>query len=197
MTLTEMLQIETAHKIETTRTEFGFKRTECACDECTLHCRVIPGYLVPDDIERISRHLGDTNLVRFAFENLAASPGATVMSSRDGRIFRIPTLVPQRQSSRACKFLQNGNCQIHAVSPYGCALFDAHQSPEEANRRSARGLQEIACEWAQGGSSIYVCLWKMLDAAGFRALPPEVARRRMPEAARETQALAECVDGNS
>lgn len=171
-----MLQIETAHKIETTRTEFGFKRTECACDECTLHCRVIPGYLVPDDIERISRHLGYTNLVRFAFENLLASPGATVINSQTGRVFRIPTLAPRRTAYGGCKFLQEGRCAIHAVSPYGCALFDAHQSPEEANRRNARGLQEIACEWARGGRSIYVCLWKMLDAAGLRAVPPEVAR---------------------
>jgi len=192
-----MLQIETAHKIETTRTEFGFKRTVCACGECTHNCRVIPGYLIPDDIERISRHFGYNNLVRFAFENLAASTGATVMSSGDGRIFRIPTLVPQRQANRACKFLQDGKCTIHAVSPYGCAMFDVHQSHAEANRRSARGLQEIACEWTREARSTYVLIWKMLDAAGIRAVPPEVARRRMPEAARETQALAECVDGNS
>jgi Fe-S-cluster containining protein len=171
-----MLQIKTAHEIETTHAEFGFKRTECACDECTLHCRVTPGYLVPSDIERISHNLGYTNLVRFAFENLLASPGATVMNSYTGRVFRIPTLVPQRAADDACKFLQKGRCAIHAVSPYGCAMFDSHQSSEEANRRSARGLQEIACEWAQGARSIYVCLWKMLDAAGLRAVPPEVAR---------------------
>jgi len=172
-----MLQIETAEEIETTRAEFGFKRTQCACGECTNNCRIIPGYLVPDDIERISRYLGYTNLVRFAFENLAASPGATVMSGEDGRIFRIPTLVPQRGANRSCKFLQNGSCAIHAVSPYGCAMFDVHQSHAEANRRSARGLQEIAREWAREGRSIYVLIWKMLDAAGVRAVPPEVARK--------------------
>ena len=176
-----MLHIETAPKLETTRSEFGFKRTVCACDECTHHCRVIPGYLVPSDIERISRHLEYTNLVRFAFENLAASPGATVMNSQDGRIFRIPTLVPQRGAHRACQFLQNGNCRIHQVSPYGCAMFDAHQSHAEANGRSARGLQEIAGEWAKGARSIYVCVWKMLDEAGVRAVPPEVARQSMME----------------
>lgn len=189
-----MLQIETAHRIETTRTEFGFKRTECACDECTHNCRVIPGYLIPDDIERISRHLGYINLVRFAFENLAASPGATVMSGGDGRIFRIPTLVPQRQANRACKFLQNGNCTIHTVSPYGCALFDVHQSRAEANRRSARGLQEVACEWAREARSIYVLIWKMLDAAGVRAVPPEVARKAFSRSdGLNTETLAEAV----
>ena len=108
------------------------------------------------------------------------------MSSGDGRTFRIPTLVPQRGIEGACKFLREGKCGIHAVAPYGCAMFDVHQSHAEANRRSARGLQEIACEWAMGAGSIYVCLWKMLDAAGVRSVPPEVARKRLAEATGET-----------
>lgn len=166
------------------RAEFGFARTECACAECAAHCHFIPGYLVPQDLERMSRSLGYTNLVRFAFENLFASPGATVMNS-EGRVFQIPTLVPRRKQNGSCVFLLNHRCAIHAVSPYGCAMFDAHQSDEEANRRSARGLQEIAREWTTGARSIYVCLWRMLDAAWLRAAPPEVARRKMKEAARE------------
>lgn len=168
---------------EETRAEFGYSRTECACHECAINCRFVPGFLVPSDVERIGHQLGYTNLVRFAFENLAASPGATVMDSTTGRVFRIPTLVPQRQPNHACKFLCEGDCRIHAVAPYGCAMFDAHQPDEEANRRSARGLQEIAREWAREARSMYVCLWQMLDAAGLRAVPPEIARRWMQEAA--------------
>ena len=165
------------------RSEFGFARTECACAECAAHCRFVPGYLVPQDLERMSQSLGYANLVRFAFENLLASPGATVMSAVDGRVFRIPTIVPQRGASGACKFLQRGECRAHEVSPYGCAMFDAHQSNEEANRRSARGLQEIAREWAGEPRSIYVCLWRMLDVAGLRAVAPELARLRIRESA--------------
>jgi len=173
---------------EQTRVEFGYHRTECSCGDCVINCRFIPGYLVPSDIERISSHLGYTNLVRFALENLLASPGATVMSSCDGRIFQIPTLVPQRAANDSCKFLQQGACAIHAVSPYGCAMFDAHQPDAEANRRSARGLQEIAREWAMGARSIYVCLWRMLDRANLRAVPPEIARRRLEESLKSTAA---------
>lgn len=85
------------------RTTFGFNRTECACAECALNCRFIPGYLIPTDIAAIANHLGYENLLTFALENLLASPGATVMTNRE--LFQIPTLVPARQPNGACKFL--------------------------------------------------------------------------------------------
>ena len=36
-----------------TRTEFGFTRTECACEQCIACCEILPAYLVPSDIEVI------------------------------------------------------------------------------------------------------------------------------------------------
>jgi len=104
-------------------------------------CRFIPSYLAPADVERMARHLGYVNIGEFAFENLLASVGATVMNA-EGRVFQIPTLVPQRKADSPCKFLDAaGRCSIHAVSPYGCAMFDAHQLSEEADRRSSRGYR--------------------------------------------------------
>jgi Fe-S-cluster containining protein len=165
------------------RTEFGFIRSECACRECTANCKFISGYLVPADIERIGRALGYSNIVTFAFENLAASPGATVMNA-EGRVFQIPTLVPRRKSDGSCKFLDEKNrCSIHAISPFGCAFFDAHQSTDEANGKSARGLQEIARQWVEGRTSLYALIWRLLYSAGHRATAPLDARRRMEEAA--------------
>ena len=166
------------------RLEFGFERSVCACHECTANCKFIPGYLVPADIERISRSLGYSNVITFALENLVASPGATVMDA-EGQVFQIPTLVPRRkEEDSSCVFLDaNERCAIHAVSPFGCSFFDAHQPDAEANRRSSRGLQEIARCWAAGGSSVYTALWRLLFEAGLRAVPPQVARRRMKEAA--------------
>jgi Fe-S-cluster containining protein len=165
------------------RAEFGFERSVCACRECTANCEFIPGYLVPTDIERISRSLGYSNLVTFALENLAASPGATVMNS-EGRVFQIPTLVPKRRADGTCKFLDEQNrCSIHAVSPFGCAFFDSHQPADEADRKSGRGLREVAGQWVAGRASLYALIWKLLFSAGHRAIPPQVARRRMKEAA--------------
>ena len=109
------------------RTTFGFHRTECACAECALNCRFIPGYVSPTDIAAIAHHLGYENLLTFALDHLLASPGATVMAN--GELFQIPTLVPARQANGACKFLTaDHRCAIHTVSPYGCSHFDVHQS---------------------------------------------------------------------
>ena len=86
------------------RTVFGFARTECACAECVLNCQHMPGYLIPEDLPALAAELGYDNWEKFAFENLAASQGATVLM-RDGQTLQIPTLVPQRQANGACKFL--------------------------------------------------------------------------------------------
>jgi Fe-S-cluster containining protein len=82
--------------------------------------------LIPDDVPRIARHLGYTDVMEFSRENLLASPGAIVL--RDNQQVRIPTLVPQRGADGACKFLQNDLCTIHSVSPYGCAFFSEHEA---------------------------------------------------------------------
>lgn len=163
------------------RTEFGFARTTCACSICIENCKHIPGYLIPDDVERIGRHLGYTNIGEFAFDYLLASPGATVMHG--GRIFQIPTLVPKRKEDGCCVFLEGDNrCRIHAVAPFGCSFFDHAQPDEEAQRRSSRGLQEIAKHWAAATRNSYTVLWRLLYAASRRAIPPHIARARMRDA---------------
>lgn len=165
--------------MEPTRTEFGFTRTECACGECVTNCEIIPGYLIPSDIEVIATHLGYDDLVQFAIENLLASPGAIV--SVAGEIMRIPTLVPQRKSDQTCKFLDaNKRCAIHAVSPFGCAFFHCRMSQREADLRSCRGLQAIAREWAAGG--LYAQIWALLHTAGLVAPSPIEARARLSKA---------------
>jgi hypothetical protein len=160
--------------VDPTRTEFGFCRTRCACPECTQHCRHIPGYLVPADLERLHRHLAPEREVgAWASQHLLASPGALVM--RHGRTFRIPTLVPARRPDGACLFLTaTGRCAIHSISPFGCAFFDAHQPPSEADRRSQRGLQAVLEAWNAGDR--YAHVWVALAGAGQVAPAPEVAR---------------------
>lgn len=176
-------------QVKEERTEFGFERTQCDCSDCTLNCKHLPGYLVPADVERIARHLGYKNLGDFAFDNLLASIGATVMNA-EGHVFQIPTLVPRRKLDGSCVFLDaNNRCAIHTVSPYGCSFFDAHQPDTEANVRSGRGLQEVARCWAASSRSAYAVLWKLLFRAGLRAVPPHVARTRMKEAAGSRSAI--------
>lgn len=159
------------------RTEFGLARTECACAGCASHCHIVPGYLIPADLERLSRHLGYRNPLSCAADHLLASPGATVLQA--GQLRQLPTLVPRRQENGACVFLdENSRCRIHAVAPFGCAFFDSHQPNEEAHRRSAKGLQEIARLWANPKAHLYTLVWRILEATGRRAIPPALARLR-------------------
>jgi len=169
------------------RTEFGFERTECACEACTRYCFHLPGALIPADLNAISAYLGYDDLVRFAVENLLASPGAIV--SVNGFQIRIPTLVPQRGLGGACKFLRDNRCSIHANAPYSCAFFRAEQDQREADARSLRGIQAIAQEWSAGG--IYARLWMLLHSMGLVAPSPIEARERMRREAQEKKKRAE------
>lgn len=163
------------------RKAFGFVRTECACAECVMNCQYLPGYLIPEDLPALAAELGYDNWEKFALENLAASPGATVMT-REGDVLQIPTLVPQRKANGACKFLTAAHrCQVHAVKGYGCAYFDCHQSRAEADARSLQGLHAVAQDWAMHG--MYAHLWLFLDAHGIRAVPPLEAKARLRAAA--------------
>ena len=83
------------------RIEFGVARTVCACRACIANCRFIAGSLIPADVNRISEYLGESDLTRFALDNLLASPGA-IIYTRSGLV-RIRTLVPARKTDGACK----------------------------------------------------------------------------------------------
>jgi Fe-S-cluster containining protein len=166
------------------RDEFGFARTECACEQCVACCEILPAYLVPSDIEVIAAHLGYDDLIQFAMENLLASPGAIV--SMGGKLGRIPTLVPQRKPDQTCKFLDaDKRCAIHAVSPFGCRAFDCHMSQREADTRSSRGLQAIAREWMTGG--LYARIWTLLHTTGLVAPCPIEGRSRLRKATASRQ----------
>jgi Fe-S-cluster containining protein len=157
------------------RTEFGFQRTECACENCVQFCVSLPGYLIPTDLEVISTQLGYDDVIRFAVENLMASPGALVCA--DGTLKQIRTLVPNRTRDGACKFLRDNRCAIHAQAPFACAFFHDGQDRHEADFRSFCGLRAIAHEWATGG--LYARLWVHLYSLGLIAPSPIKARERM------------------
>jgi hypothetical protein len=157
------------------RTEFGFTRTVCICDQCVAYCSYFPGNLIPSDIHVISSHLGYDDIVQFALENLLASPGATLIAG--GELIQVPTLTPKRAPGGACKFLQDSRCVIHAQSPYGCSFFDHSQSHDEANARSLAGLLAIAEDWST--DSLYAQLWRLLHSLGHIGPSPTESRERM------------------
>src|SRR5207244_2760305 len=103
-----------------------------------------------------------------------ASPGALAM--RNGRPFRIPTLVPTRRRDGACIFLTAADqCAIPEVSPFGFAFFDSHLADAEADHTSKRGHHALLQPWST--RSPYVRRWitrfQSLIPAPAKALPSD------------------------
>lgn len=112
---------------------FPFTRTTCACKECVDCCKRQPGPLIPGDFEKIAEYLGVT--LEELKAHFVASPGAQVMNSATGRIWRIGSITPKMIRGR-CVFLdEDDRCRIHAVAPAGCAFFDTHMGLREAQPR--------------------------------------------------------------
>jgi hypothetical protein len=118
------------------RSECGFERTTCNCEECSCYCRVMPGYLVPSDLDRLRPQ--DHDLVEWAKVHLRVSH---CLATIDGKqVARVPYLVPSSKPDGSCHWLrESGECEVHADAPFGCAFFEQHMSKKEARRRSDAG----------------------------------------------------------
>ena len=119
-----------------------FERTVCACAECVACCKKQPVPLALGDFERIGDRLGED----VARSKLWRSPGAIVGKLVAGELsmFRIRTITPRADATGRCVFLgADDRCEIHDVSPYGCAFFDVHMERREGNRRADWYLRGI------------------------------------------------------
>src|SRR5262249_39717162 len=84
-------------------------------------------------------------------------------------------------------------CRIHSVSPYGCSHFDAHQTKEEADRRSSAGHYHVDVAWKN--DHLYARLWLLLQTLRLVAPSPVVSRARMRAAieAQDSSAFAQAI----
>jgi hypothetical protein len=153
------------------RTEFGFERTNCSCKVCVTNCLVMPGFLIPADLERLIPPKEEA--VTWAEENLLASPGALAM--KNGMMFRIPTLVPATKANGECIHLTANRCDIHELAPFGCSFFDC--GPDRGNL-SMLGLMAVHDAF-RDHTSLYHKLWVHLFRLGRTQKSPEELRRKM------------------
>lgn len=161
------------------RQEFGFKRTTCSCRKCSLWCEYVPGALVPTDLDRLIP-TGDDPF-QWAEQHLLASPGFRAVSAHF--TLSIPSLVPKRQENGHCHWLQDGRCEVHEVSPYGCAfLSQCSQSAAQAAKVRNAGLEARAKAFEESG--LYARIWHHLWNRGFRELTTQQNNRRAAEALR-------------
>jgi hypothetical protein len=154
------------------REEFGVPRTSCTCITCVNKCAKMPGCLIPADLTRMIPKNVDP--YRWSEENLLASPGALV--TKDGKLFRIPTLVPAIQADGACINLTDDlRCKIHDLAPFGCAFFSC--APEVPGLVD-KVLVEIYKSW-QDVTNLYPSLHIHLSYKGFTQRAPEELRAEM------------------
>jgi Fe-S-cluster containining protein len=145
----------------------NFERTCCACDKCIACCIAKPGMLVPEDIPRQKQRFWPKSYwEKWFFDNHEASEGAMVV--KDGRTFRIPTIVP-RLTASGCVFLKDDRCTIWEDAPFGCSHTDTHFNAEEANRFSQASL--VAILEAHENKMEYFYLWHALWRKNKRARP--------------------------
>ena len=146
------------------REEAGFKRTTCGCQLCSSFCKVMPGYLVPSDLERLIPK--DQDPMAWARTHLRASRGLVMFNMLTGKTVSIPSLVPAKQANGHCHWLtQDGKCSVHSDSPFGCAYFDQHMTDAEADRRSH--YARLARAQAFDERSLYSEIWHMLKSEGL------------------------------
>ena len=146
------------------RQEAGFKRTTCGCELCSCYCKVMPGSLLPSDLERLIPK--DQDPMTWARTHLRASNGSVMVNSLTGESVSIPSLVPAKQANGHCHWLTpDGKCSVHANSPFGCAFFDQHMKDDEAERRNHYARMTRA--QAFDDHSLYAEIWHMLKAEGL------------------------------
>lgn len=154
--------------------EFTFKRSSCSCRLCQVPCKLLPGYLIPSDLQRLPS--GD-NLLDWAKVHLRASPGFVIIN-RSLQV-RLGTLVPARVKDDACHWFVDGRCQVHQVAPFGCAYFSEHMTDSDDKERRDAGYQAVRKDWEEQGP--YSRLWKEMESLGLTG--PEIIgfKRRFAE----------------
>jgi hypothetical protein len=79
--------------------------------------------------------MNESELTRFAFDNLLASPGAIIFSI--GELIRVRTLVPARSADGACRFLTcdlkqkmaSGGSKRWRASYHESTTYETHPKP--------------------------------------------------------------------
>jgi Fe-S-cluster containining protein len=161
---------------DTSRLAFRAPRVICDCEECRAPCRVIPGYLVPEDLERLIPGNSKEAKPPLAWceEHLRASPGALIHSLVTNEVIRVPTLVPARKADGSCHWLdKEERCMVHANSPFGCSFFLVCTPLDRDHGLAHAGIRAVILAWREQPQSLYAEVWNHLNDRQLVAPPAE------------------------
>jgi len=184
------------------------RENECSCKKCQLFCKVMPSYLLPEDLIKYmhatgfepesltdEHEEGDTvtmtmqEIIPWAKENLLASDGA-VVQRHDGNLMRIATLVPNNRKNGSCIHFnqKSGQCAIHAKAPFGCRYFSCSMDQESADDLSMASVTRLGHVWEtlmekpeslSTSEAMYAAIWLELDKKGHKRKRTTIALRKL------------------
>ncbi len=183
------------------------ERNECSCKKCQLFCKVMPSYLLPEDMipymhatgfqpdsidedhepgDYVSFELDD--IMSWAVDTLWASDGA-IVKLHDGNLMRVPTLVPKSRKNGSCIHYnqQEGTCAVHANAPFGCRFFSCSMDEMDATELSSASVSRLAYVWTTLLSdpdelneieAMYSAVWLELSRTGHKRKRSTIALRK-------------------
>ena len=174
-------------------------RSECSCKACKVFCRVMPSFLVPEDLpsymvttgldpDVIEQGVTIDTLMPWAKANLMASDGSRCAIG--GVVVTIPTLVPKSKRNGSCVHYWGGHCAIHAAAPFGCRMFSCDTDEKLASKLSMSAAMRIRHVWdtlqddeedLSMVEALYASLWLELNSSGCKRKRTTVSLRKRVE----------------
>ena len=119
------------------------KRTSCSCDKCQHGCKVMPAYLLPEDLAPYPW--------MYQGELLASEGGLVgIVNKLTGEMtkFRVPTLVPASKDDGSCVHYRDGKCGIHEDKLAEEFQMRLLQMWSNFTRGEASAVEEMYCrQW--------------------------------------------------
>lgn len=174
-------------------------RSECSCEACKVFCRVMPSFLVPEDLpaymvttgldpEEIEKGVTIETLMPWAKKTLMASDGSRC--NIGDVIVTVPTLVPKSKKNGACVHYVGGLCAIHVAAPFGCRMFSCDTDSKLASKLSVSAAMRINHIWdtlqedeedLSMLEALYASLWLELNSSGHKRKRTTVSLRKRVE----------------
>jgi len=183
------------------------ERNECSCNKCKLFCKVMPSFLLPEDLipymeatgfvpvedamegEDDSVSITLDQIFPWAVDNLLASDGAIVRIPDTNGMVRVPTLVPNNRKNGSCVHYnqKSGLCAVHKSAPFGCRFFSCSMKERDAIELSTSSCKRLGHMWFKLEDDpdelsmiegMYAAIWLELSEKGHKRSRTTMALRK-------------------
>jgi len=148
--------------------------SSCDCNQCRQACLNSPGWFMPEQIEKLARHLGLTveeTFTRHLAVGVTAMPDGSLRHGvmphklRDGKKPGSVWTLPELAQPGRCVFYDRGLCSIYPVRPFECARMLHSRTNESIKLR-----RSIVARWTPEALKLF---GKLTGKRLFGASPKE------------------------